>query len=167
MSLAIVPGSFDPITLGHLELIKDAASRYDEVAVAVMINRDKTYLFNMDERIRMAELTVAELPNVRVLGDSGMLIDLFDRLGADAVVKSYRNPQDYEYETYMANWNREHNPRFVTVLIPAVGENRTLSSTEVRTQMEAGILPQALVHPSILPMVKEKIDDIQNKGEQT
>ncbi len=161
MSLAIVPGSFDPITLGHLELIREAAERYDEVVVAVMINDTKTYLFTMEERLEMAKLTVASLPNVSVLCDSGMLIDLYDRLGADAVVKSYRNDVDFAYETNMANWNREHNPRFHTELIPAKGDHKSLSSTEVRETMAKGSLPCGLVHEDILPILEKKCNSNQ------
>ena len=105
MSLAIVPGSFDPITLGHLDLIRAAAERYDEVVVAVMINDQKQYLFDMSERVQMAECTVKDLKNVRVIGDGGMLIDLFDRLGATTVFKSYRSEADLAYEREMADWN--------------------------------------------------------------
>ena len=74
MSLAIVPGSFDPMTLGHLELIKVAAARYDEVVVAIMQNAEKTYLFTPEERVEVAKKTVEDLPNVRVIFDDGMLI---------------------------------------------------------------------------------------------
>ena len=90
MSLAIVPGSFDPMTLGHLELIKTVAKRYDEVVVAVMVNRSKKYMFDMETRVAIAEETVKELSNVRVIADAGMLIDLFDKLQADAVCKGWR-----------------------------------------------------------------------------
>ena len=159
MSLAIVPGSFDPMTLGHLDLVREAAKRYDEVVVAVMINAEKEYLFDMKERIQMAELTVSELPNVRVIGDSGMLIDLFDRLHATVVFKSYRNQSDLEYETSMADWNREHNPRFVTELIEAKGERACLSATQVRSAMKNREIPTNDVHPLILPILRAKINE--------
>ena len=117
MSLAIVPGSFDPMTLGHLDIVKTVAARYDDVVVAVMVNPAKRYRYTMGERVRIAIATVAELPNVRVIAERGMLIDLFDRLGADAVCKGWRDEKDYAYEREMAEWNLAHNPRFHTELL--------------------------------------------------
>ena len=158
MSLAIVPGSFDPMTMGHLDLVVKAAKRYDEVVVAVMINAAKRYLFDMETRVEIAKRTVAHLPNVRVISEKGLLIDLFDRLGADAVCKGWRNEKDYDYEVHMADWNREHNPRFRTELIRSRGEYSDLSSTEVRGRLEAGEVPEGLVHPDALDLVLTKIN---------
>ncbi len=153
MSLAIVPGSFDPMTLGHLELVKRACAMYDKVVVAVMVNAEKEYLFDMDTRLEIARLTVSELENVQVIADSGMLIDLYDRLSADAVCKGYRNEEDLAYERWMASWNAEHNPRFHTVLIPSEGEYSALSSTEVRCRMERGEDVSELVSKKALPLI--------------
>ena len=153
MSLVIVPGSFDPMTMGHLDLIKKAAKRYDEVVVAVMVNPSKRYCFDMNTRVEIAKLTVSELPNVRVISDKGLLIDLFDRLEAQAVCKGWRNDADYAYEIKMADWNRAHNPRFRTELIHSRGEFATLSSTEVRNLLISGTVPDGLVHPAAMPLV--------------
>ena len=158
MSLAIVPGSFDPMTLGHLDIVQTVSARYDEVVVAVMINRAKRYYFDMETRLEIAKRTVSELPNVRVIADTGLLIDLYDRLGADAVCKGWRNDKDYDYEVHMADWNREHNPRFRTELIRSRGEYSELSSTEVRGRLEAGEVPEGLVHPDALDLVLTKIN---------
>ena len=149
MSLAIVPGSFDPMTLGHLELIKTVARRYDEVVVAVMVNRSKKYLFDMNTRVAIAEETVKELPNVRVIAESGLLIDLFDRLGADAVCKGWRNQHDYDYELHMADWNSSHNPRFRTEMIRAKSAVEHISSTEVRRRLADGEALEGIVHPDV------------------
>lgn len=156
MSLAIVPGSFDPMTLGHLDIVTKALGRYDEVVVAVMINAEKQYLFDTDTRVEIAKRTVAHLPNVRVIFDGGMLIDLYDRLGADAVCKGYRNDSDYAYETHMAEWNAAHNPRFYTELIAAEDAHADLSSTAVRTMLERGETPRLLVHPNALDLIDQK-----------
>lgn len=158
MSLAIVPGSFDPMTLGHLDLIREAARRYDEVVVAVMVNDQKSYLFDMETRVEIARRTVGEMPRVRVISDRGMLIDLFDRLSADAVCKGVRNETDYAYEMKMAEWNRSHNPRFRTELIEASGAHATLSSTEVRQMLAKGESPDGVIHPDALALVMEKIN---------
>ncbi len=158
MSLAIVPGSFDPMTLGHLDIVETVAKRYDEVVVAVMINRSKRYLFDMETRQRIAAATVADLPNVRVIVDSGLLIDLFDRLGADAVCKGWRNEKDYEYELHMADWNSAHNPRFKTEMIRARRNHEALSSTLVRQKLSEGADLSDYMHPRALALLK---------GEQT
>ena len=162
MSLAIVPGSFDPMTLGHLELIKTVARRYDEVVVAVMVNRSKKYLFDMNTRVRIAEATVAGLPNVRVVAETGMLIDLFDKLGADAVCKGWRNATDYDYELHMADWNAAHNPRFRTEMIRAKSAVEHISSTEVRRRLMAGEPLEGIVHPDVEHLIFARF--IENGG---
>lgn len=153
MSLAILPGSYDPMTLGHLEIVKRVCAQYDEVVVAVMVNPKKKTMFDMNTRVQIAERTVAELPNVRVIADTGMLIDLYDRLHADAVCKGWRNETDYAYEKEMAEWNAAHNPRFRTELIRSEGEFANLSSTEVRECLSRGERPDGLVHPDAMELI--------------
>ena len=162
MSLAIIPGSFDPMTMGHRDLVEKALKRHDEVIVAVMINASKRYLFDMQTRLEIARRTVADLPNVRVVAEKGLLIDLFDRLDASAVCKGWRNERDYDYEIRMADWNREHNPRFRTELIRSRGEFANLSSTEVRAALAEGRAPEGWVHPDALPLILTKM-----KGESS
>ena len=162
MSLAIVPGSFDPMTLGHLELVKTVAKRYDEVVVAVMVNRSKKYLFDEQTRVAIAEETVKELSNVRVISDSGMLIDLFDRLGADVVCKGWRNQHDYDYELHMADWNSSHNPRFRTEMIRAKSAVEHISSTEVRRRLKDGEPLEDIVHPDVEHLIFARF--IENGG---
>ena len=162
MSLAIVPGSFDPMTLGHLELIKTVAKRYDEVVVAIMVNRSKKYLFDLNTRVAIAEETVKELPNVRVITENGMLIDLFDRLGANAVCKGWRNQRDYDYELHMADWNSSHNPRFRTEMIRAKSAVEHISSTEVRRRLMAGEPLEGIVHPDVEHLIFARF--IENGG---
>ena len=156
MNLVIVPGSFDPMTLGHLDLVKKAAKRYDKVVVAVMINPAKRYCFDMKTRLEIAKLTVADLPQVEVIAEKGLLIDLYDRLGAKAVCKGWRNEADYAYETEMADWNRAHNPRFVTRLYSSEGDHASLSSTQVREYLQKGEIPADLVHPLAYSLIKMK-----------
>ena len=160
MSHAIIPGSFDPMTLGHLALIKTVAKQYDRVTVAVMINAAKQYLLDKETRVAIARATVAALPNVEVISDDGMLIDLFDRIGADAVCKGWRNERDYAYECEMAEWNCAHNPRFHTVLLQSEGEYRTLSSTEVREMLARGESLTDVVHADSIPLI---LDAVQRK----
>ena len=145
MSLAILPGSYDPMTLGHLDIVLQAKQDYDEVVVAVMVNAEKCTLFDMETRVEIAKRTVEGISNVRVIADEGMLIDLFDRLGADAVCKGWRNDDDYTYEMQMAEWNKAHNPRFRTVLYRAKAERCSLCSTQVRECLKNGKALDGLV----------------------
>ncbi len=157
MSTAIVPGSFDPMTLGHRDIVANVAKRYDRVIVALMINPAKKYLFDMSARLELARRTVADFPNVQVICDRGMLIDLFDRLHADAVCKGWRNEKDYDYELRMADWNRAHNPRFRTELIHAHGGHGDISSTRVRELLAKGESPEALLHPDAWAWIRERM----------
>lgn len=159
MSIAIYPGSFDPITLGHLDIITRAAARFDRVVVAVMTNdmrkyvRDalvKTYMFDQDQRTAMAAAACAHLPNVEVISAGGMLIDLFDRVEADWIIKGVRSAVDFEYEQKHALYNRAHNPRAETLYMPADPAFDGLSSTLVRERINRGealdgLLPDAVV----------------------
>ena len=103
--IAIVPGSFDPITYGHVDVIRRASELYDEVVVAVMINHAKAYLFTMEQRERLARIATASMERVRVLSSDGMLWKLAKDLGACAIVKGYRNEVDLAYEKKMAEFN--------------------------------------------------------------
>ena len=156
MKLAIVPGSFDPMTLGHLDLIQRVAQKYDRVVVAVMQNKEKTYLFSPDERLQIAKQTILDLKNVSAIFDDGMLIDLYDRLGACAVCKGWRDEKDLVYEESMAEWNREHNPHFVTELFRATPVYEDYSSTRVRLAMEENEGLLGLVHPRAIPICLKK-----------
>ena len=153
---ALVPGSFDPMTLGHYDLIRTVAERYERVTVAVMVNLEKHAQFDMETRVAIARLTLVDLPNVAVISDSGMLIDLFDRVGADVVCKGYRDETDYAYEQVQAEWNAAHNPHFRTELIPSNGEHAHVSSTMVREKLLRGESPEGLVADAALPLLYQK-----------
>ncbi|MBO5937952.1 MAG: pantetheine-phosphate adenylyltransferase [Clostridia bacterium] len=135
--IAIVPGSFDPITLGHLDIIERAAALYDLVYVAVMVNSEKSYMFSMEQRKRIAEAAVGNCPNVKVISSEGMLWKLAKELGAVAIVKGVRNDVDLAYEQTMAKYNSAHYSAAETVLLPAKEEYLHLSSTLVRTKILA------------------------------
>ena len=150
MSHALIPGSFDPMTLGHLNIVKRALEEYDKVTVAVMINDAKAYAHTIEERAEMARLTVQGLSRVEVIVDRGMLVDLFDRIGADAIVKGVRNEKDRAYEQEMAAYNLARNPRAVTVLYEADPSFGDLSSTAVRDLLKNGKRPEGLLAPAVL-----------------
>ena len=159
--IAIVPGSFDPITNGHLSIIKKAASDYDKVFVAVMINPQKDYMFTIEQRKSIAEAAVVGMNNVEVISSYGWLWELAKSLGACAIVKGYRNPTDLEYERKMAIFNEERYPEGKTVLIKAENGLEELSSTAVRELMTKGKSLESLV-----PL--GSIDEIKRiKGQKT
>lgn len=132
--IALVPGSFDPFTVGHRSVVLKAAAAFDRVVVAVMINDQKKYMFSSEQRVEIARLSLSDVPNVEVIYDSGMLIDLFDKVGASAIVKGVRNAADLEYENKMAKYNAERNPRAVTLYVPADESLSSVSSTAVRAR---------------------------------
>lgn len=138
MKIAIVPGSFDPMTTGHINIIERASTLFDRVFVAVMINNTKNYMFSMEERTEIARLSCAHLPNVEVIFDDGMLADLALRLDACAIVKGIRDERDYLYEFEMAQFNHRRNPNAETVFLPCEEGAREISSTAVRAKIENG-----------------------------
>ncbi len=155
MSVALVPGSFDPMTVGHMDIVKRALALYDEVIVAVMVNDEKCYEHTIEQRAKTVELTVGDLPGVRIVTSTGLLIDLFDEVGADAIVKGVRNEQDRAYEEKMAAWNLERNPRAKTVFLQAADDYETVSSSAARAMVKKGELPHEMVTPAVAAYLSE------------
>lgn len=139
MRIAVIPGSFDPMTTGHINIIERAAELFDKVFVAVMINNTKTYMFTHEQRTEIARLSLKHLSNVEVIFDDGMLWELALRLDACAIVKGIRDYKDYQYEFEMAQYNYKMNPRAQTVFLPCEEGAREISSTAVRGRLERGI----------------------------
>lgn len=156
MSLALLPGSYDPMTLGHLDIVKRAVSLYGEAVVAVMNNTEKTYDHTLAERVKMAELTVEGLTSVRVVSDTGLTVDLFEKLGADVIVKGVRDETDRAYEEKMAAWNLAHNPRAKTVLLEAADDFQNIRSTTVREYLRRGEIPTGIVCDKVIAYLQEK-----------
>ena len=154
-TIAIVPGSFDPITYGHIDIAKRAAELYDVVYLAVMINSQKTYMFNIFQREAIAKEALADISNVIVISSEGMLWKLAEELCADAIVKGYRNKTDHEYEMKMAAFNEAHNPNAKTVLLKADKSLISLSSTAVRDRI--------LNNESILDCLPKAAADLVNQ----
>lgn len=165
---ALIPGSFDPVTLGHLDVIARAAAMFDEVVVAVMTNdmrayvadaAVKKYLFSMEERKQLVALACEELKNVWVISSGARLIDLFDAVDASVIVKGIRNEGDYLYEQKHALWNRGHNPRAETVYLPADERFDDISSTRVREAIERGESLDALLPPTVAHAVAKILSE--------
>jgi pantetheine-phosphate adenylyltransferase len=106
MSGAVCPGSFDPVTLGHVDVFERAAAQFDEVIVAVLINPHKKGMFDIDERIAMIDEATAHLPNLRAEAGQGLVVDFVKQRGFTAIVKGLRTGTDFEYELQMAQMNK-------------------------------------------------------------
>ena len=142
----ILPGSYDPVTLGHLEIIKKAAALYEEVFVVIFTNPDKTYKFSLEDRVKMLILATDEFENVLVSYSNGYVIDYMREHGIEKIIKGYRNDSDLEYEKKQAQWNLE-NGGYETELWLADEAFRTISSTLAREKLDGGgstaeILPE-------------------------
>ena len=132
MRKAIYPGSFDPVTYGHLDIIERAAKIFDELTVSVLNNSGKTPLFSVDERVKMLQDVCADIPNVKVDSFSGLLVDYARRCGTDVIIKGLRAITDFEYELQMAQTNRKLLPSVDTVFLTTSLEYAYLSSSIVR-----------------------------------
>lgn len=157
MKLAICPGSFDPITLGHLDIIKRAASIFDKVVVMVMVNAKKRYLFSVDERVELIRRAVADIPNVTVEHSEKLLAELARDKGECVVVKGLRVISDFESEFQMALINRRLNKDLETVFLPTSEENLYLSSSLVKEVCSLGGDISRFVPAQVLQDVKNKL----------
>ena len=149
MKIAVIPGSFDPVTRGHVDLAERAAVLFDKVIVVAMINDEKQYYFTAEERVAFLKDAVQHIPNVSVDYSEGMLYEYVTRQNACAIVKGVRNGKDTDYELWMAEYNREHAPHCDTLLLPADKKLTRLSSTEVKRLAQEGENIDALVTPMV------------------
>lgn len=133
MKTAICPGSFDPITLGHLDIIQRAAQMFDRVIVAVLVNPGKNPSFTVEERLSMIQCAVADIPNVEVECFDGLLADYARLKNAHTIVKGLRAVTDFEYEFQMALINRKLNPDTDTVFLTTSSQHMYLSSSMVKS----------------------------------
>jgi pantetheine-phosphate adenylyltransferase len=157
VKLAVYPGSFDPPTLGHLDVIERAASLFDEIIVAVGRNSSKTPLLTAEERIESIGRCVSALPNVRVDGFSGLLIDYVSQVGARAIVRGLRATADFEYEFQMAMVNRRLSSEIETVFLMTRWEYSYLSSSIVKEVATLGGDFSQLVPAAVAPFIREAL----------
>ena len=131
-SVAVCPGSFDPVTMGHLDIIHRAAKMFDRLIVVVMVNHKKKYSFTPEERVALIKQVVGDLPNVTVDFSDGLLAEYAKNVGADVIIKGLRAMSDFEYEFQMALANKKLNPEVETVFLTTAAENMYLSSSMVK-----------------------------------
>ena len=133
MKAAIYPGTFDPMTYGHLDIIKRAANIFDEVVVSVLNNKEKTPLFSVDERVNILKEATKDIPNVRVESFEGLLTDYCKKIGVNVVVRGLRAVTDFEYELQMSQMNRKlSNHRVETIYFNTTLNYSYLSSSAVK-----------------------------------
>lgn len=159
MKIAICPGSFDPVTLGHLDIITRASKLFDKVIVVVMSNAAKSPLFSQTERMQLLQTAIetAGIENVIVDCYDGLLADYAKMRNATAIVKGLRAVSDFEYEFQMALTNRKLYPQAETVFLTTAAENLYLSSSLVKQIARLGGDIADFVPPCILPEIKEKL----------
>jgi pantetheine-phosphate adenylyltransferase len=153
---AACPGSFDPVTNGHIDVITRAAALFDDVVVAVLVNPAKTSLFNVDERIAMLESCLAHLGNVTVASFDGLLVDFCSARGVSAIVKGLRAVTDFEYERQMAQMNRRLTG-VDTLFLPAAPAYSFLASSLLKEVAAYGGDIAGLVPDEVLPEVKQRL----------
>ena len=149
MTRVILPGSYDPVTLGHLEVIKRAAELYGEVHAVIFINANKEYTFSAEERLEMLKLATEELRNVKADYYEGFVVDYMREHGINKIIKGYRCERDLEYERLQAEYNFSHGG-FETELWQAEPSMQNISSTRAREIIKSGgdlseILPQKVI----------------------
>lgn len=132
MITAIYPGTFDPITNGHIDLVRRAAKLFDKVVISIAMSARKQPLFTLEERVSLAQQALRDVPNVEVEGFEGLLADYAKQRGATVLIRGVRAVADFEYEYQLASVNRTLNPELESVLLTPSAETSHISSTIVR-----------------------------------
>ncbi len=157
MKVAVCPGSFDPITIGHMDVVTRAAKLFDKVIVLISVNAAKSSLFTMEERVGFAKKATAHLENVTVDSYDGLLADYLKMKGACAIVKGLRAVSDFEYEFQMSLANKKLNPDAETIFFTAAGENMYLSSSLVKQMASFGGDISGFVPECIADDIKKRL----------
>ncbi len=157
MRIAVCPGSFDPVTLGHLDIILRASKLFDKVIILVSVNPGKTASFTSEERVEMIRAVTSDIPNVETDVFDGLLADYVKKTGAIAIVKGLRAVSDFEYEFQMALTNKKLYPDAETVFLTTKAENMYLSSSVVKQIASFGGDISHFVPPQILGVIKKRL----------
>ena len=157
MKTAIYPGSFDPVTSGHLNIIRRAANIFDRLIVCVMVNAGKNPMFTLEEREALIRRVTADLPNVEVDSSNELLADYARRRGSCVIVKGLRAGSDFESEFQMALVNRKLNPELDTMFLTADSQHMYLSSSMVKELGKYGAELSDFLPQEIIPDFREKL----------
>lgn len=166
MSVAVYPGSFDPITLGHYDIIERTSKIMDRLIIGVLINRAKTPLFSVEERVNMLKNVTLGLPNVEVHSFEGLLVDFARSYGAEVIVRGLRAITDFDYELQLSQTNRVIAPEIDTVFLTTNLKYSYLSSSTVKEIAFYGGDISEFLHPDIAKKVREKMATGLNRDEE-
>jgi pantetheine-phosphate adenylyltransferase len=156
MTIAMYPGSFDPVTNGHVDIIKRAAAIFDEVIVAVAVNSKKQPLFNAEERVELVQESLKHFPNVKVAKAEGLTVDFAKRYDARVLIRGLRAVSDFESEMQISGINRHLEPELETLFITADAAYSFLSSSIVKEAASYGADISKLVPPPVHKAIKLK-----------
>jgi len=159
MNIAVYPGSFDPITLGHLNIIRRAAAIFDEVVVCVMVNSGKHPLFTIDQRVELIERTIARFPNVKVESSEKLLVEFMRERKAKVIIKGLRAVSDFDREFQIALINRKLDEGIETLFMPSSEKYTYLSSTAVKEMARYGADLQTFVPMEIIDDFLKKVEN--------
>ena len=166
MTRAIYPGSFDPVTLGHLDIIKRASKIFDELIVGVLNNNSKSPLFSVEKRVKMLNDVVKDLPNVKVMSFEGLLVDFARKVDAQIIVRGLRAVTDFEYELQMAQTNRVLAPDVDTVFLTTTLEYAYVSSTIMKEVARFGGDLSSFAPPEIIQALCKKMQEEKEKNKE-
>ena len=159
--IAIYPGTFDPITNGHTDLVERGARMFDRIIIAVAANPGKGPLFSLPERVEMTQQVMAHLDNVEVRGFDSLLSNYATEVGAGVIVRGLRAVSDFEYEFQLASMNRRLQPHIETIFLTPAEQYGFISSSLVREVAKLGGDVSAFVHPVVQTALKKKFGTVR------
>ena len=166
-TVAVYPGSFDPLTNGHVDIITRGARLFDRIIVAILVNAEKSPLFTMGERVEVARTVFAPVPNVEVDTFDGLLVDFVERRGAQVIVRGLRAVSDFEFEFQMALMNQRLNGKIETVFMMPAEQYTYTSSRLIKEVFSLGGRVHGLVPDTVEQRLREKLSPPWTKDEPT